>query len=244
MSLVSVSIPPTHHSNQGHVKPRSFLLSVVDFIDAIPPALLRALRPLFPRSLHLIILRLVLWLPELREDSPHLADDITRYIAGHNKAGQLTPRLSQSHGSLASSIGIRKVSFGIQTPIPSSISTSRRHDRVHSLSRFSDNTTSTSFNSDGPLLNPDVSTRPTNVSSALSTSSTTSILRQCQRYEQSSIVERRESVTTIAHSLPTPPTIIPATYFVGTLLPTHNTRLTRLVMHRPLGGGKLLLLSI
>lgn len=127
MSCTSIiSSRSSRFSHEHCLKSQSFLLSFVHFLEALPVTLQRVLRFLFPRNLHVILLRFALWLPGLREESPSLAGDIVRYIAGHTPLSPLASRPSQGHGSLASSVGIRKD--------PASLLTSTRFVPVKSAS--------------------------------------------------------------------------------------------------------------
>lgn len=119
MSCTSIiSSRSSWFSHEHCLKPQSFLLSFVHFLEALPVTLQRVLRFLFPRNLHVILLRFALWLPGLRDESPSLADDIVRYIAGHTPLSPLASRPSQSHGSLASSVGIREDPASLLTSSP------------------------------------------------------------------------------------------------------------------------------
>lgn len=88
---------------------------MVKVIDSIPSVLLRALRSLFPRCLHLTLLRLALWLPGVTDDSPPLAGRLARYV--NLKRGLPPPPflLPQTQGNIASSVGLRTRSPVVHT---------------------------------------------------------------------------------------------------------------------------------
>ena len=133
--------------------PCNFLLTVVRLIDTIPATFLRALRVLLPSSLHITLLRLALWLPGLHQQSPPLAAEIARYVAEPCRIIPFVPCLPRSHGSLASSIGIRKLSVNQATHLAFSSTTSHsvpQYISISSLFQAESSVSSVLSNNDPP----------------------------------------------------------------------------------------------
>ena len=98
-------------SNTNPKQPRNFLLNLIETIRSIPSSVLRTLYGLIPKSLHVTVLRIVLKLPGLHENSPELADQVARYVA--REQGKFVPSLPQTSGRLAAAVGIRTSSIRV-----------------------------------------------------------------------------------------------------------------------------------
>lgn len=86
-------------------RPSNFLTSLISILRSVPSGLLRVIHIILPNSLHVTLLRLVLQLPGLYENSPELAEQIARYVVDERKP--ITPSLPQASGRLAASAGLR-----------------------------------------------------------------------------------------------------------------------------------------
>ncbi|KAK7679645.1 hypothetical protein QCA50_017357 [Cerrena zonata] len=111
----STSVPYSFRPSIGQYQESNYLMALVRLIDSIPPALLRALRCILPNSLHLIALRLALWLPGITDDSPMLAGRIDRYVALKRGLPPPPAFLPHTQHSIASLVGIHTRGSTVQT---------------------------------------------------------------------------------------------------------------------------------